>query len=176
VPQTAPATAPTPANTVAEKSSWSIEDSKSPVDDSPQVQATQTIKLDGDKWAALLVRCKEHETEIIVAAQQFWGTSIGGELVPVLYRINDAPPVEQKWHPGHGGSALSSSAFFPDAKKAPAFLATLPDSGKIFFRVADFQGVTHDMTFPLDGIDEIRARVSASCKWVTPAAKPPASK
>ncbi len=157
------------------KTSRTFEDSKSPVDDSPQVIATDASQSSSGKQTALIVRCKEHRTEIFIAAQDFWGTSFGNEQVPVLYRVNNSAPVEQKWNPGHG-SALASFAFFPDAAKAAMFLVGLPDTGKIFFRVTDFQGATHDMTFALDGIDEVRSRVGAACKWPPTANKSPAPK
>jgi hypothetical protein len=136
----------------------------------------QITSIGDDKSAALIVRCKEHETQLYIAAKEFWGLSIGGELFQVVYRINDAPPVEQKWPPGQGGSVLMSSVFFPGAKKVPTFLGVLPTTGKIFFRVTDFHGVPHDMTFDLDGIDEVRSRVGAACKWPPIANKSPAVK
>lgn len=145
---------------------WDVAESKSPVDDSPQIVATDvsTEGLEG-KRAALIVRCKEHRTETFIASADFWGTYAGAEGVPVLYRINSSAPVERKWNPGIN-SGLSSSVFFPDGERETvAFLMSLPAAGKIFFRVTGYQGAAHDMTFTLDGLADVRARVSGACGW-----------
>lgn len=167
-PTTPDAAAPTPA-----KSTWSIEDGKSPVDDSPQVDAMQIATIGQGKTAALMIRCREHRLEVAVAAQEFWGISIGDQRISVLYRVNDTPAVKQDWNPGRGGSALSSSAFYPDKSSVAAFLASLPEHGTFFIRAFDFQGIPHDMTFPLDGIGDVKQRVNAACRL--PAGKPTAA-
>jgi hypothetical protein len=147
-----PAGAPKPASPTRV---WTFEDSKSLTDNSPEV---------GAKPSALIVRCKEHRTEIFVAALDTWGISTGAGRIAVLCKINDTAPVEQMWDAGQGPASVSF-AYYPELEKARAFLVGLPDSGKIFFRVTDEQGATHDMPFVLDGIDEVRTRIGAACKW-----------
>ena len=166
---TVPANAPKPASPTRV---WTFEDSKSLTDDSAEVVATNESAAVGGKPSALIVRCKEHRTEIFVAALDTWGISMGAGRIAVLYKINDTAPVEQMWDAGQGPASVSF-AYYPELEKAREFLVGLPDSGKIFFRVTDDQGATRDMLFVLDGIDEVRTRVGAACKWPAPSTPRP---
>ncbi len=158
-------TAPGPSGPAAAPvSRWQINESKSPVDDSLQVAAVNQSTTDAGKAAILMIRCKEHDTEFFVSADEFWGLSIGGRPIPVTYRVNDAPATKQAWTPGSGSSARGSSAFVPNVKQALAFMASLPEGGRLFLRVEDFQGIGHDMTFNLDGITEVKSRVADACR------------
>ncbi|WP_158816172.1 type VI secretion system-associated protein TagO [Methylocapsa sp. S129] len=161
----ATATAALAAAITTPPSAWSFDESKSPIDDSLQVAASNQTEEGNGKNAMLIVRCKEHQTDLFIGSTDFWGIFVGDQRVPVLYRVNELPAVEQKWIPGRGGSISSSSAFMPDERNLARILSALPDHGKIFFRVTDYQGVYHDMTFKLDGIDAVRQRVGAACKW-----------
>jgi len=145
-------------------SAWTFDESRSPVDDSQQIIATNTSEDAAGARTVLIVRCREHHTELYIASEAFWGISYGDQMVPVLYRVNAMPAVQQKWNPGHGGG-LGGSAFLPGAGTVPAFIDDLPDSGKIFFRITDFQGVAHDVSFVLDGVNSVRERVGDACKW-----------
>jgi hypothetical protein len=136
------------------------------------VVATNESETLGAKPSAFIVRCKEHRTEIFVAALDTWGISTGAGRIAVLYKINDTAPVEQMWDAGQGPASVSF-AYYPELEKARAFLVGLPDSGKIFFRVTDDQGAMHDMPFVLDGIDEVRTRIGAACKWPAPSTPRP---
>jgi hypothetical protein len=157
---TAAAPAPTPA-TLAPASRWEISDSKSPVDDSSQVSAGNQSTTDAGKQAGIYIRCREHKIEAYVAASEFWGSS--ERSVPVTFRINDAPATKQYWHSATG-NALTSGAFVPSEKQASAFIASLPENGRLFLRVDDFQGIPHDMTFALDGITEVKSRLAEACR------------
>ena len=151
---------------------WTFEDSKSLTDDTPEVVATNESEAVGAKPSALIVRCKEHRTEIFVAALDTWGISTGAGRIAVLYKINNTAPVEQMWDAGQGPASVSF-AYYPELEKAREFLVGLPDSGKIFFRVTDEQGATRGMLFVLDGIDEVRTRIGAACKWPAPSTPRP---
>lgn len=71
----------------AELKSWSIEDSKSPIDDSPQV----TGILAGQNDSVLALRCKEHSTDVLFS-KRF--TYLGSSPIKVLVRIDDGKPIE----------------------------------------------------------------------------------
>jgi hypothetical protein len=118
----------------------------------------------------LMIRCKDHRTALAVAAAGFWGFDVSDHRIPVLYRVDALPAVEGRWLPGVGGSGASSSAFLPGDRNPARVVAALPARGRLFVRVTDMDGGEHDMAFALDGLDAVRERVGAACKW-TPAAK-----
>jgi hypothetical protein len=73
---------------------WTIEESKSPIDDSPQI--TAMLHADGSTEgigltppAALVLRCKEKQTEAYFAKLFAF---LGTDAIKVLVRINDGKP------------------------------------------------------------------------------------
>lgn len=146
---------------------WRIEESKSPVDDSPQIIAT----LGTPPESVLVLRCKERKTDAFFA-QPF---KYLGDNVKVLMRINDGKPIETNWHAANNGQG----AFAPAAVQ---FIGALPDDGRLFLRATGFQGNTIDGSFDLGKVSEIRDRIAKACQWnaiVAPRptpTKPPSSK
>ncbi len=141
------------------KAQWTITDSKSPIDDSPQVSAL----LFGDpEGAGLIIRCKERKTEAFFVTPSIFFTGTGNTAT-VLVRINDSPPVTAPWSPSTDAKAL----FAPNAIE---FIKLLPDNGKLFLRATGFQGRTQDGTFDLLNVSSARERVAETCKWGKPAA------
>jgi Type VI secretion system VasI, EvfG, VC_A0118 len=140
--------------------SWSVEESRSPVDDSPQV--TATLHADGSTEGvsltpptALVLRCKEKETEAyFVKPFSFLGTN----PIKVLVRINDGKPIETQWQPSSNGQGVFAPA-------AVQFMRALPDNGKLFIRATGFGGGREDGTFSLGNVSEIRDKISAACHW-----------
>jgi len=41
----------------------------------------------------------------------------------------------------------------------------LPDGGRIAVSVSDWQGAAHEASFQLTGLDAVRQKVAAACKW-----------
>jgi hypothetical protein len=139
---------------------WEVSESKSPVDDSPQVVAG----LLAEKGAGgMIFRCRERRIEGQYMPERFINTR---DSVRGLFRLNGDKPVEVRW----SGSTNGRSAFF---NNAASFLRSLPDDGKLFMRAYDFQGAAHDATFNLGKVSEARTRVFAAC---AAAATPPAAK
>lgn len=68
------------------------------------------------------------------------------------------------------GPARAGRAVFAPGN-AVRFIRALPAGGKFFVRIFGFDGAGHDMTFTLDGLDEVRGRVGVACKW-PPVVKP----
>ncbi len=150
--------------------SWSIEESKSPVDDSPQV--TAMLHADGSTEGvsltpptSLVLRCKEKETEAYFAKPfSFLGTN----PIKVLVRINDGKPIETQWHPASNGQGVFAPA-------AVQFIRALPDNGRLFIRATGFGGTQEDATFSLGNVSEIRDKIAATCHWpsaTAPTARP----
>ncbi|NUU40364.1 type VI secretion system-associated protein TagO [Tardiphaga robiniae] len=131
-------------------SEWSITDSKSPVDDSPQITAI----IEGEnKDEGLILRCMERKIEAAVAPGAYFFAS---ERAQVLIRINDLPPSTSTW----SVSSNNKAVFAPSAED---FIKLLPDDGKLFVRVTGFQGKQTDATFNLVKVSAARDRIVAAC-------------
>lgn len=134
---------------------WSIKESKSPVDDSPQVDATLIVDQ-----RMLVLRCRERKTEVIFGGQ--FAPFFGSDPVKVLVRINDEKATTTTWFPSTDGQA----AFAPAAVQ---FIRALPDHSKLFIRGFGSQGSRVDGTFELGSVSAIRDKIAAACKWGAPA-------
>jgi hypothetical protein len=138
------------STTVSAQPTWSIVESKSPTDDSPQVNAGLIV---GD--AALILRCREQKTE---AAYSTKDTYLGDEPVTMRFRINSQDPIKEIWRPSVNGRA----AFAP---KPEEFIRALPDSGRAFIRALTAAGETKDTNFILSAVSEIREKIGRACNW-----------
>ncbi|MEH2482558.1 hypothetical protein V1282_005915 [Nitrobacteraceae bacterium AZCC 2146] len=143
--------------------SWIVSETTSPVDYSPIITATtssQTVAKDAP--ATFVIRCRGQRTDLLVSTEGSWRASRANEL-QVDFRVNDQPAVRTQWI----ASADGRSAHFKD--DAVRFLRSLPDGGRIIVSVSDWQGPAHEASFQLTGLDAIRQKIAAACKW-TPAA------
>jgi Type VI secretion system VasI, EvfG, VC_A0118 len=133
---------------------WEITESRSPIDDSPQVAAS-LASLEGR--AMLVLRCQERKTEAVISPNAYLGSNPSLGHVPALVRINDAPAVNERWHPSSNGRG----AFAPNAA---AMLKALPDDGTLFVRLTGFSAY-HDARFNLGTVSAIREKIREACKW-----------
>ena len=129
---------------------WSIEDSKSPVDNSPEVFATLTS---ADGRSELIIRCKERKIELAVLPSGLFALESG----TVLLQINDGPAVTASW-----SASSNSKGLF--ASNAIALINRLPDGGKLFVRATGYSRQADDATFQLGAVTVVKNRVSAACK------------
>ena len=136
--------------TACAQPAWSIVESKSPTDDSPQVSAGLVV---GD--AALILRCKEQKTEAAFSTKD---TYLGDKPVTIRFRINSQEPIKEIWRPSMNGRA----AFAP---KPEDFIRALPDNGRVFIRALTAAGETKDTNFILSGVSEIREKIGRACNW-----------
>jgi hypothetical protein len=139
--------------------SWIISETSSPVDYSPIITAATLSRSDAkDAPTTLAIRCRGQRTELLVSTEGSWRASPAKEF-PVDYRINDRPVVRMQWIASTDGRA----AIFKD--DVVRFLRSLPDRGQITVSVSDWQGPAHEATFQLTGLDAIRQKIGAACKW-----------
>jgi len=129
---------------------WSIEDSKSPVDNSPEVFATLTSE---DGRSELIIRCKERKIELAVLPSGLFALESG----TVLLQINDGPAVTASW-----SASSNSKGLF--ASNAIALIKRLPDGGKLFVRATGYSRQADDATFQLGAVTVVKNRISAACK------------
>lgn len=131
---------------------WTINESKSPLDDSPQVDA-MLASSHGD--STLYLRCREKKTEAIFSGSGYLGSN---RSIKVVVRIGDGKLIQTSW----SGSTTGTGAFAPSAVQ---FIRALPDNEKMFIRAFGYDGRQVDGEFKLGKVSEIRARISAACDW-----------
>jgi hypothetical protein len=130
---------------------WSIKQNKSPVDDSPQISASLTVKE-----VALTLRCREKQTDALFGGPfTFFGSS---KAIKVLVRINEGKPVETNWSPSTSGTAV----FAPSAIQ---LIRALPENGKLFIRAVKFDGSPVDGEFSLGNVSQVRDQIATACHW-----------
>jgi hypothetical protein len=144
---------PNPPNATdksANEGNWSIEETKSPTDRSPQVVAANLV---GD--TVLILRCKDQITEAAFSTKYNY---LGYSSVDVQLRINDQSPIKEVWKASMNGRA----AFAPDAI---AFMLSLPDNGKVTIRTTRSDGKVKEGNFDLGAVSEVRNKIAHACDW-----------
>jgi hypothetical protein len=140
--------------------SWIVSETMSPVDYSPTITATTSSKpVAKDAPASFIIRCRGQRTDLLVSTEGSWRASRANEL-RVDLSVNDQPAVRTQWIASSDGR----TAIFKD--DAARLLRSLPDGGWIVVSVSDWQGMAHEASFQLTGLDVIRQKIAAACKWL----------
>jgi hypothetical protein len=129
---------------------WDVRESKSPVDDSPQIIAG--IPSDDGK-SRLILRCQEKQTEAAFFHDDLFVFKSG----PVLLRVNDLPAATGTWT----GADNNKAVFAPNGV---TFVRMLPDNGTLFIR-ATGHSKSVDGSFQLGDVSAVRDRIATACKW-----------
>jgi hypothetical protein len=130
---------------------WTIDESRSPIDDSPQVTATlNAVGYD----ARMSLRCEDKKTE----ANFFLPSKLLGsrEYVKVLLRLPSG--VETMLSP-----STNDQSFY--AGSAEQFIRQLPDSGTIIIRASGDAGRAAGGEFKLGNFSAIRQKIAQACNW-----------
>jgi hypothetical protein len=144
---------------------WVVSETTSPVDYSPLITAAIRLPFGvGHAPNTLAIRCRGGHTELLVRTEGTWRASRAGE-VQVDYQINNQPLVRLPW----AASADGKTAMYRD--DAVGLLQSLPEGARLKINVLDGPGAGHETTFPLDGLDAVRAKIATSCKWAPAADK-----
>jgi hypothetical protein len=157
---------PVPAYTPATRTDpWVVSETTSPVDYSPLVTAVIRSPSSGkDAPKTLAIRCLGQRTELLVRMDGTWRASPARD-VQVAYQINDQPLVRLAWTASADGNTASY-------KNDPVgFLQSLPEGARLKINVFDGSGRGHEATFQLAGLDAIREKIAAPCKWTPRATK-----
>jgi hypothetical protein len=141
---------PNAADKLANEGNWSIEESKSPTDGSPQVVAANLV---GD--TVLILRCKDQTTEAAFSTKYNY---LDYKAVDVELRINDQSPIKEVWKASMNGRA----AFSPNAV---AFIQSLPDNGKFSIRTIRSDGKVKEGKFNLGAVSGVRNKIAHACEW-----------
>ena len=149
-----------PARPASAADNWIVSATTSPVDYMPIVTAT-TFSRDASSMQ-LSIRCRAGRTELVVAGPIF---SRSREDYAISYRINDDPPMQLAAAPPSSGTGV---AFTGDVVR---LLQSLPEEGKIAVRLVTRTGAVQEGHFLLGGLEMVREKLAAACKWPHAAAK-----
>ena len=149
-----------PTRPVPGADNWIVSATTSPVDYMPIVTAT-TFSRDASSMQ-LSIRCRAGRTELVVAGPIF---SRSREDYAISYRINDDPPMQLAAAPPSSGTGV---AFQGDVVR---LLQSLPEEGKVAVRLVTRTGAAQEGHFLLGGLEMVREKLAAACKWPHAAAK-----
>jgi hypothetical protein len=140
---------------------WIVSETTSPVDYSPLVTVVirSTTSLQ-DAPNTLVIRCLGPHTEVLLRTEGTWRTSRASK-VQVDYQIDDQPLVRLQWTTSADGKTASYG------NDAVGFLQSLPEGARLKITVLDRAGPGHEATFQLVGLDAVRKKLAAPCKWST---------
>jgi len=144
---------------------WIVSQTTSPIDYTPLIAVAIRLPF-SVKHAptTLAMRCRGGRTEFLVRTEGTWRVSRARE-VQVDYQINDQPFVRLPWTM----SADGRTAIYKD--DPVALLQSLPEGARLKINVLDEPGASHEATFDLAGLDAVREKIAAACKWPSPANK-----
>ena len=143
---------------------WAIKEEKSEIDDSPEIKA---ILL--EDWNAsssgnqksFFVGCVENSTRLMYNADNYlMNKNYNSNSLRVTYRIDDQPAINTRWE-----ETTSNNAVGLFGVKAEKFLPKLYNANKLFIRVKESNGESHDATFNLDGIPETLDKIGDICSF-----------
>ncbi len=148
-----------PNQTATTTDLWVISETTSPVDYSPLITAMiRSSSTDKDAPKTLAIRCLGRRTEIVVRTEGNWRASSASDI-QVAHQINDQPLVKLTWTASADGNTANYK------KDSVGFLRSLPEGARLKISVLDASGRGHEATFELAGLDAVRGRIAASCKW-----------
>ncbi|QOG20718.1 MULTISPECIES: hypothetical protein [Bradyrhizobium] len=156
---------PAPSRSEASRAdNWMISETTSPVDYSPIVTATASPRAgSAEPSMKLSIRCRAGRTEMSFAGN---GISGAGDHYLISYRINGGQPVQVAAIVPTFGSGVAI------AGDIVGLLHSLPNNADLMVRLSSPAGVAHEATFSLSGLDTMRARMAAICKWPRSVARP----
>jgi hypothetical protein len=136
---------------------WVISETTSPVDYSPVLAASILLQA-GASSMKLSIHCRRGRTDLELASDGPDTAAAGSTRdIVVTHSIHRDASIEQRWEVR--GSIASFKA------DAVALLRSLPAEGELAVRVYDGKSVLREGRFVLDGLDRVRDRFAAACKW-----------
>ncbi len=144
---------------------WVVSETTSPVDYAPLITAAIRLPFTVKHAPSILaMRCRGGRTEFLVRTEGTWRAPRSGEI-QVEYQINDQPVVRLPWT----ASADRKTAVYKD--DPVGLLQSLPDGARLKINVLDGPDPSHEATFQLAGLNGVREKIAAACKWAPVANK-----
>jgi hypothetical protein len=136
---------------------WVVSQTTSPVDYSPIATATTTSrKIAGSLPLRLSIRCRGGRTELAISGPEI---TLPGDDYFISYRVNDGQAV------AFGGAAPSFGEGVAFKGDAAALLQSFPADGELAVEVMPLKGSAQRGIFSLNGLETLRAKIGATCKW-----------
>jgi hypothetical protein len=143
---------------------WVVSETTSPIDYSPIATATTASrKVTGGSPMQLSIRCRGGRTELALTGPAIKGR---GDSYFISYRINDGQSVQL----GGATAAFGDGVAFKG--DVVALLQQLPGDGELAVRLMPLSGSELEGIFSLNGLEMLRTRIGATCKWPHAVAKP----
>lgn len=133
------------------KSDWVVNESKSPIDDSP---SATILKFAEDGNQTLVIRCKEDKTDAYIVTYDF----LGDESTSVIVRYDEEIARKQNFSLSTDSKALF---FIP----AISNIKTMMKAKKVVIRYNTYNGTFKTVTFKLDGLSEKITSLRKACHW-----------
>ena len=151
-----------PAQPAQGGDNWIISETTSPVNYTPIITVTAFSqgRSDGSRMQ-ISIHCRGGRTELLVS-----GPAISGTDYTISYRVNDGPPTQTGGGPPSFGTGV---AFTGDAVR---LLQSLPEEGHFAIRISARSGAAQDGHFLLGGLNAVREKLTAACKWPHAVARP----
>jgi len=144
--------APTP-----QTGGWVVSQTTSPIDYSPIATATTTSrKIAGSPALRLSIRCRGGRTELAISGPSI---TLRGDDYFISYRVNDGQSVN------FGGVAPSFGDGVAFKGDAAALLQSFPADGELAVIVMPLTGSSQQGSFSLNGLEMLRTKIGATCKW-----------
>jgi hypothetical protein len=153
-----------PATHASEGESWIISETTSPVDYSPIVSAmTSSRGSDAGSAMRIWIRCRGGRTELWLDGPVISGRD---DDYAISLRINDDPPLQ---FPAITSASRPGVTVGGDVVR---LVQSLPDKGELAVHLASRTKDSIGAVFALGGFENVRARMTATCKWPRAIAKP----
>lgn len=149
------------SNAVMRPSAGRVQRSRAEIDDSPQLFAVNVSDWGGDYQVtnpSLKAACLEGEARLIFDADDFLLSDFQSNTMAVTARIGDAPTETQRW-----SKLTTSNGAGLFGSRAEAMIRTLVGEEKVFLRVEENNGESHDLSVRLAGADRVFDEIATTC-------------
>jgi len=144
---------------------WTIETDVAVIDDSTTIIAFNHSAYQPRTYGnvtALMARCSEGETALIMVQDQFLTSEFRTSGLPTAYRIDQQPTVESRWN-----TLVSNQGVGLFGQQAEQFIRNIYDAERLFIRVTDSRNRRVDVNFDLAGGQQAFDKVASACGWTT---------
>lgn len=145
---------------------WGIKKDRAAVDDSPMVFSLNVSQFPGagtlGDYVGLQVNCREGRASVIYDTDDYLLTDVRASGIDVTVRVDDAPARTERWSQltsGEGAGLFGA--------RGEAFIRELYDANRLFLRIIERDGESHDATFELAGVQTVVAAAAKACEFST---------
>lgn len=117
----------------------------------------------GNSAMRLSIRCRSGRTELVISGDAIAGRA---EDYIISYSISGGQPRQI------AATAPASGAGVAFNTDAIAMLVSLPSEGEVAVQLSPRVGAAQEGIFSLAGLEAVRAKTAAACRWPQAVAKP----